>query len=519
MAVDRILGILNFLGVGDQLFKEKDVPVIDKSRYVTNGQASINPVQEYLYGEMPGTNMQGTLYSPMANQYSDRDLRTNPMRQSLAPMSRDMERDMMEQTIIDRNNLQTLDTNRGTMTDGQVQTLSSDVVPTQTSVPTTPQVIEKSTYAPRDTNKMGLMGETPKIPYTEVEFENSEQGLLDTKEKESNSIWNYLTSQEGMATLGIAFNNMTLNPNPSIDKLLFKRLETIKARKDSNRTADEFRKMAEKETDPIKKQKLLDYAEGFDKGIIKDTSKAFIEIFSDKTSPFSLNLGDNKKYNEMVGKQVLDKKDQYQSEAVNNRGLLDAYTRMNDVFKNINWQTGLTEQFKQDLRNAVGGFPVLEQFVDKAQLGAGQELQAIVNQLVAGELRKNKGPQTDFDAEFQLRTMPNLGNTPEANQKLISYGTGVARISTLVGQIMRQADLKNPDKALEIQGLADTLRAEAPGVVKNKDGVSVTFEQFYNNPANANKTGIQRLVDWTNAANEMLNTGAPKINLEMLKIK
>ena len=121
MASDRILSILGL--IGDQMFKEKDVPVIDKSRYVTNGQASINPVNEYIYGEMPGTPLRGTQFSGMAQQYGDRDLRVNPIRPATvptnspslevpkgnglttAPMSRELEQNTMEQDIIDRASL------------------------------------------------------------------------------------------------------------------------------------------------------------------------------------------------------------------------------------------------------------------------------------------------------------------------------------------------------------------------------------------------------------------------------
>jgi len=101
MASDRLLSILGL--IGDQMFKEKDVPVIDKSRYMMNGNASINPVNEYVYGEMPGTPLRGTQFSGLAQQYGDRNLRRDPLQ--TAPMSRELEQNTMEQDIVDRASL------------------------------------------------------------------------------------------------------------------------------------------------------------------------------------------------------------------------------------------------------------------------------------------------------------------------------------------------------------------------------------------------------------------------------
>lgn len=483
-------GILGMFG------NNQEPRVIDKSQYMTAGQ-------EYLYGDKQGTpiNMTGVTTTPnFAQMSSNKGRMTDPQLQRMSNLI-EPELGNTVREPYERNFPQgsPFDAQGRGISYGAMDTNLNDFKPTLTS-----DMIKS--YSVK-----GQEGEMP--------FEESKPGLLDNIEKKASSLGDYLLSQKGIASMTMAFNNMRLQPSEAINTLMTNKIKKLDDRQDANKTAETFRKMALKETDPKKQKLLRDYADGLDKGIITDGSKAFSDIFKDPTSPFSINLGDNKKYADNIATSITDFQTKVQEQSTNARNLLDAYNRMQQVFEKIDWKTGLTEQFKQELRLATGGLPILSEFVDQTKLGAGEELKAIVNNLVAGELRKNKGPQTDFDAQFLEATMPNLGLTPEANKKMLNYNKSVSRIDLLIGQIMNQADMKDPDQALDVKRLAETLYNSARRVIKMPNGNYVTFEEWYHNPNQSSLNGLERLEEWANIGNQVLNVGVPKITLDAIKGK
>jgi len=270
MASDRLLSILGL--IGDQMFKEKDVPVIDKSRYMTNGQASINPVQEYLYGEMPGTPLRGTQFSGLANQVSERDLRRDPIRP--VTVARDEERDAMEQTIIDRASLlnmptqpmsdldtadQNIDTvygrqdantaiqNLGYMTPGQMDNERASMIMPQ-QIANTGNITSEEMDAELE-SMSDVSGFAPLTPQEDTQqlrkVNTTAQKILDSdfsknmegesgkglNERLQNNLMDYVKDyfgdEKSMLGLALAFNSMRLNPDQGLASVLGERIKTL----------------------------------------------------------------------------------------------------------------------------------------------------------------------------------------------------------------------------------------------------------------------------------------------------
>lgn len=89
-----------------------------------------------------------------------------------------------------------------------------------------------------------------------------------------------------------------------------------------------------------------------------------------------------------------------------------------EVLKNIDLDTGPGTQFRLNatkLLSAVG----IKKF-DKF-LTSGAQFQSLVMKDLLSTLAKQKGPQTEGDAERALKSLANLGNTPPANRFIISF--------------------------------------------------------------------------------------------------
>jgi len=246
MASDRILGILGSL-LGDQLFKEKEVPVIEKSRYMTNGQASINPVQEFVYdkndrtdtGSQYGTPMNGVLFAPEAQQYSDRDIMRDPVRLSTAPMSRDLEKDTMEQTIVDRNQ----------DVAGFAPLTPQENIPAQTEAESNVDKLINSDFA----SNM-------------ADYEN--QNLSDKLETNFfDHVKDFFGDEKTMLMLALGFNSMRLNPDATLATAIGKRLETLQDFASKDEVYDEIMSYAMKPgTSTAERNRLLAIANILKKG-------------------------------------------------------------------------------------------------------------------------------------------------------------------------------------------------------------------------------------------------------------
>lgn len=137
------------------------------------------------------------------------------------------------------------------------------------------------------------------------------------------------------------------------------------------------------------------------------------------------------------------------------------------------------------------------------------QFNAVVNQLVLEELRANKGPQTDFDAIFAGTTVPNAGNSLEANMKIINYLdsqnewtlTRNSYLSKVFG--MATAD---PIKAnAMVADIEQYFLTQVPGVIPLSDGNTVFYGEFKRKAKqkDRSKTDLDIVHEWVKLAAEM----------------
>lgn len=140
-------------------------------------------------------------------------------------------------------------------------------------------------------------------------------------------------------------------------------------------------------------------------------------------------------------------------------------------------ETGPFEERVAGLRAFAGsiGFPV-----DKIQLGKDQSVTAAARQMVADQLRMNKGPQTDFDAKFAETYLPGLGKTEEANNQIIAYLKSTNRLNVIYANLMGNVGGDGYEEERTVINRIKDLRRNVPAVAK-KDGKWVQFSTYYDN--------------------------------------
>jgi hypothetical protein len=161
-------------------------------------------------------------------------------------------------------------------------------------------------------------------------------------------------------------------------------------------------------------------------------------------------------------------------------------------------ETGRSEELKKTLRQAAStiGLPI-----DVDRLANAEQLEAASNQLIAEQLRLNKGPQTDFDAEFTGRFLPSLGRTSAANREVVAYQSSINRLARIANQIGRNAygnalELNDFMGAQEVLNQAEDIISNTPAVVKNSKGEWVQFDDFYKKARRAGKSDEEIVAGW-----------------------
>lgn len=104
--------------------------------------------------------------------------------------------------------------------------------------------------------------------------------------------------------------------------------------------------------------------------------------------------------------------------------------------------TGPWQQTKAQFAETAAklGFPVNEDFLDRYQTA-----EAAANALVADELRKNKGPQTDFDAMFATSYTASPNKFGGTNQAIMDHKKGMAVRNQFIGNLY-QNELASIDR-------------------------------------------------------------------------
>ena len=304
----------------------------------------------------------------------------------------------------------------------------------------------------------------------------------------------------------LAINSMRLNPDDSLAAGMREELKDIRAKKGSSITANRLRQMGRPNLAALVDAGQLTGKEAMSLALKQPTELSqMMELY--KNDPEMLqqmaqmglfggdvDLGQGDYLKALAG-SFNKKLEGYDERATNARNLLNGLQEVTRLLNNTD-----TGQF-QETKLAWG--ETLQRFgfdVDTSSIGNMQALRAATNQLVAQELRKNKGPQTDFDAEFTGRFLPGLGQTQQANEQIIKYLSSTQRLELVLGNMAQDAltgkfetDRKNLSKI-------DKLKRNAPAVIPTQQGGYVHFATFYQNAINQGKSDAEIMDAWTSLA-------------------
>jgi hypothetical protein len=346
----------------------------------------------------------------------------------------------------------------------------------------------------------------------DVKPPTEEPGFFD---KIGSGMSDFFGDEERMARMTIALNSMRLNPDPNIAKSMENKLESLRKGKGKNATviqlrakgrddlADAVESGSMKATTawtlafkpPSSFQEKLDF--------IKDKTPEEIKFYKESgilgggvNIDMGAEVGD-KSFYDKINKAVVTRIDKFQEESQLASASMNSFDALSKALQDFG-ATGTFEQQKQQYRELADRFG-LGDFIDYRKMAAGQTVEAFTNMTVANELRKNKGPQTDFDATFAKTYVPSLGNRPEANIAIMHYGQSIAKQKQLLGDIARTASLERPDVARKIIKNLGDIEAHMPGAIESPNGKWITFIEYYNDPKQANVPAMDRLMTWTNA--------------------
>mgnify|MGYP003645236765 FL=1 len=315
-----------------------------------------------------------------------------------------------------------------------------------------------------------------------------------------------------IAQLGIGFNSMRLNPDAALTQVLSDRIKTAGEMSARNQTAEKV-SLALKNQGRFEEAALVESNPDMAKTVLSamftgDRAKTFTfasgaqlnaergtEVFDPKkpykvssageiseiggagttitnTNQAAQAAGD-KTYNQEWAKSNVTFSDEVNLNAVNSRSLLNQVSNIASNLQGL--ETGPFEERVAGLRAFAGsiGFPV-----DKIQLGREQSVTAAARQMVADQLRMNKGPQTDFDAKFAETYLPGFGKTEEANNAIISYLKSTNQLNVIYANLMGDVAGNGYDGERKVISEIRNLRLNVPAVAK-KDGKWIQFSTYY----------------------------------------
>lgn len=312
----------------------------------------------------------------------------------------------------------------------------------------------------------------------------------------------YFGNRENMVRLALAFNSMRLTPDQGLAAALTAEQKDLRAqsmqRQNATRTAEVVR-----QKDPrlaaLLEQGVID-AKTAIQLMYKNPSELsqMMELFQSNPEQFKamaaagafggdIDLGQGTMFDEMAKTNIKNRDALIQGATVA-ADLSRQLTRFQMQAEGL--ETGPMENRLQALREfgASIGVPV-----DQIKLEQGQSLKAASMNLVAGELRKNKGPQTDFDVEYTEGFVPGLGNTAAANEEIINYMQSANRIMTIYGEMAVDMpyQTQEADKFLT-QLQRDQMKTPA---VSKFNGEWITFNEYYAEAKRLSRESGQPLTD------------------------
>lgn len=330
-----------------------------------------------------------------------------------------------------------------------------------------------------------------------------EQGFM-------SKVGDYLGNEENRLQMALAFNTMRLEPDDALAQSIENRLENIRARKGSNKTVASLQNMLNQPgISDEEKFRLQSIIKGVQDGVITP-AEAYTQALKRKSAPL-VHMGEGE-YLKHIMSNIADRQALWTERGEMARNTLNTYAELNRSIQSFG-DTGPGEEFKQDLRvlaDKVG----LGSLIDESKMNDAQYIQATKNRLVAEELRRNKGPQTDFDAEFAGTYIPGLGIGTEANQKLISYGQSIALQQQIFSDMSNSVSLGDTKTVRAMHQKINQLANASPGAIPRDDGSYMTFKEFFNSDAIVNidgkdvslssLTAVERLEKWAETADKLM---------------
>ena len=215
--------------------------------------------------------------------------------------------------------------------------------------------------------------------------------------------------------------------------------------------------------------------------------------------------GGSDKYWETVGKALPTRISGYTDRAKAARDLQNSLLRFRGAMERIG-DTGPWEARAKQLREFAGswGYPINE-----SELSSATAVDQAAKMMVAEQLRMNKGPQTDFDAQFASEYLPSLGKPSEANNEALEYMSSVARLQSLLGSMATAAyntgDFKSAFGVINnIDDIAGRIPATIKRVITNEDGEAeshwVMFDEYYRDAKQEGMGDMEIIDEWLAAA-------------------
>jgi len=312
------------------------------------------------------------------------------------------------------------------------------------------------------------------------------------------------------ARLAAGLQSMTTNPNQAVIQCQVQRAQDIRAERQgyqqANLTADYFRQQGQPEI-----ASLIEKVPGVGNEALKamfrkpaaapsilqeylfarsqNPELTYQQFLQMKESGTTVNIPAPDVAGEAAMKQLPAAFKELTDTGANARAQLSAIGQLGRALSGV--ETG---GFAETKKNLLGLADRLGVEVNTEELGRLQTVDAIANQLVAAELRQNKGPQTDFDARFTQTFLPGLGQQKEANNAIISYMNSRNLRDALIGSYAstnRSFDASD----VNVMRNANIIRQTVGSVIYKGDD-PVTLEEFVSANRAAGKSDSEILMDW-----------------------
>jgi len=312
------------------------------------------------------------------------------------------------------------------------------------------------------------------------------------------------------ARLAAGLQSMTTNPNQALIQSQMQRAQDIRAERQgyqqANLTADYFRQQGQPEI-----ASLIEKVPGVGNEALKamfrkpaaapsilqeylfarsqNPELTYQQFLQMKESGTTVNIPAPDVAGEAAMKQLPAAFKELTDTGANARAQLSAIGQLGRALSGV--ETG---GFAETKKNLLGLADRLGVEVNTEELGRLQTVDAIANQLVAAELRQNKGPQTDFDARFTQTFLPELGQQKEANNAIISYMNSRNLRDALIGSYAstnRSFDASD----VNVMRNANIIRQTVGSVIYKGDD-PVTLEEFVSANRAAGKSDSEILMDW-----------------------